>query len=271
MPPTRQRRSARTSRGASAGGPLSASFTSSPWPIPVPVYDEDYRDGSFRFSHVVTRHTAPFRWPNTLTLESAGTIRAPALMSAPLVILRPFNMRHRYDSRWYQPSSAQCSLYVSVRHPKDQRQRVIATNDDEWEEHEEERPQERGGSAVHPPTQITPTPCSTPVRPPPTVLHHMDPETGNAMLHFYSPLVTYALHPASGCLHLDSVCWVLSDITCMPERIHRATIERMKALRASSIKKQQRDHRVVVDLGGERAATFVAESWTARDSLRAAI
>lgn len=234
----------------------------------MPVYDEDYRDGSYRLSHVVTRHTAPFRWPNTLTLESAGTLRAPALMSAPLVILRPFSMRHRYDARWYQSASG--DLYVSARHRQEegQRQRVIATNDDEWEEQQQADPRQERSNVSAP--RITTPLFSTPIRPPPAVLHHIERETGNTMLHFYSPLATYALHRASGRLHLDSVCWVLSDITCMPERIHRATVERMKALRATSIKKQQRDHRVVVDLG-ERAATFVAESWTARDSLCADI
>ena len=265
----------RASKAAATAPVPDTSITttsSSPWPIPVAVYDEDYRDGSFRLSHVVTRYTAPFHWPNTLTLDSSSRLaRSPALMSAPLVILRPFDMRHRYDARWSQSASAPHNLHVSLRHcqrhtPPQQRewkrQRVIATNSDEWEEMGQAEHQWKAAAAA--------ASSDTVVHPHPSVLHHIERETGNAMLHFYSPLVTYVLHRATGRLRIDSVCWVLSDITCMPENINRSTIERMKELRSDSIKKQARDHRIVVDLG-ERSATFLAESWTPRDSLRADI
>lgn len=262
----------------------SITTASSPWPIPVAVYDEDYRGGTFRLSHVVTRYTQPFHWPTTLTLDSTSSRHtwSPTLLSAPLVILRPFSMRRRFDDAWSRSLSASHNLHTSLRHhplPKQaRRQRVIAANGDEWEEAEEEKEDRQEDTEK----EDTPTKNQNKfqghrnrnhaavIRQHPPILHHIERETGNTMLHFYSPLVTYVLHSATGRLHIDGVCWVLSDMACMPEHISRGAIERMKELRANSIRKQARDHRVVIDLGN-RSTTFLAESWSLRDSLRADI
>lgn len=88
------------------------------------------------------------------------------------------------------------------------------------------------------------------------------------MLHFESPVVTYAMQGATGRLALAGSCLVLSDIMCMPRRVALEDVAFLRRQRAKSIRKQLRDQRVVVDLGDGRAATYALDTWARVDSVR---
>lgn len=93
-------------------------------------------------------------------------------------------------------------------------------------------------------------------------------ESNMIMLHFESPVVSYTMHVPSGRLALSGQCLVLSDVLCMPRRVHRADIAFLRKQRSRSIKKQMRDQRVVIDLGRGRAATYMPTTWMRVDSVR---
>ena len=209
------------------------------WITLTAIYDEDFRGGTYRFSHV-TETPLSYQWPTTLTLGSASEMTPPPLAQAPLLALRA--NAHR------RPAVPDEDDRRAVRAREAPRLILMAADGTRWEEYEH---RQRGTVSKR---------------------FHLDPDSDMVMLHHTSPIVTYRVHPTSGRLARAEDCLLLSYISCLPtlldfrpDRTDDA-IERLQRTRLCSLPKQLADQRVVIDLG-HRVATYRPLSWRAIDAM----
>jgi hypothetical protein len=212
------------------------------------IYDEDFRGGTYRFSHV-TEQALAYEWPTTLTLDSAATIQTPPLAQAPLIVLRPHAHHHTRATDDENPRRGDGRV---VRARDTRRVTLLAADGTRWEEYEH---RQQGTVSRR---------------------FHLDPESDMVMLSHPSPIVTYRIHTASGRLSRAEDCLLMSYISCVPtlldlrpgaaEAGRPDPVERLQRSRLHSIQKQLADQRVVIDLG-RRVATYHPLSWRAIDAL----